>query len=60
MHSYVGILAVMLPQQILHLGCFVMRLAKRDVSVHQDVKLYGIVIADTPGMEVMRFLNSLN
>ena len=44
MYGYVGFLAIVVAQQILHLRGLIVGLAQTDVAVHQDMQFDGIVI----------------
>ena len=57
MHHYVRLFSVVLPQQFLHSGSLVVRHTKRDVAVHEYVKLDGIVVADASCPQIVRLLD---
>ena len=49
MNHHMGVVAVLLPQQILHFGGLVVGFPQGDVTIHQDMHLDGIMIAYPSG-----------
>lgn len=54
-----GLFAVSMYETFFHLGGFVMCLEKRYVTIHQDVQLNGIMVADATSPQVVRFLDTI-
>jgi hypothetical protein len=54
MYGNVGVLTITLSEQGLHLRGFVMSLTKGDIASHADVQLDGVMVADTPGPQIVR------
>ena len=58
MYGYVGFLAIVVAQQILHLRGLVMGLAQTDIAIHQDMQFNGIMITYPSCSQVVRFHQS--
>ena len=43
------LVTILFPQEFLHFGCLVVGFPQGDVTIHQDMHLYGIMIAYPSG-----------
>ena len=54
MDGDVRLLTIAFLEQAFHLGGLVVGFLQRDVAVHEDVHVYGLVVTDTAGAKIMR------
>ena len=58
MHSHMGLRAITAPEQFFHLRGFGVGFTQGNISIHQDVHLYGVVVAYTTCPQVVGLHNS--
>ena len=55
-----GVVAIVLAQQVFHFGGFVVSLAQGDVAIHQDMQFDGIVIANAACAQVVGLADAID
>ena len=49
MYGHMGLLAIVVTQQVLHFRGLIVSLAQTDIAIHQNMQFDGIVIANPAG-----------